>query len=138
MVLCVATLPETARVAKTLWLVGCVLASIVYGILLTLAYSCVQALRRRKHGSSYVNRGLIAYVLLVTVTATATEIFAIQGTLYGVLDVTCVGPYLHVFQPYFGPSNIITFLIALLTDGLLVSAFFFTELKGVGGSSLQI
>lgn len=127
MILCVSTFPETAHFAKTLWLVGCALASIVYGILLILAYSCAQALRRRKSGSPNVNRGLIIYVLLTAMITTAAEVLVIQRTLLAVLDETCVGPYLHVFSPYFGPFNVVSFSITLLTDGLLVSTTSFAK-----------
>lgn len=121
MVLCVTTLPETAHLAKTLWLLGCVLASVAYGVLLVLAYSCLQALRNRKHGSPSLNRGLTIYVFAVIAITTAAEVIGIKDTLYGVLDTSCPGPYLHVFQPYFGPPDIVNFMIPLLTDGLLVS-----------------
>lgn len=129
MALCKSTFPETAHFAKTLWLLGCVLESIAYGVLLALAHSCFQALRKRTHGSPYINTGLIIYVLLVVVTTTAVEATAIKSTLYGVLDNTCVGAYLHVSHPYFGPPDVISFLITLLTDGLLVSTF--CPLEGV-------
>lgn len=142
MVLCVSTAPETAHLAKTLWLLGCMLASITFGILLMLARSCLQALYKRKNRNPYVNRGLAIYVWLVIVIATGTEIIAIRDTLYGVLDETCVGPYLHVFQPYFGPPDIFNFLIALLTDSLLVSTVCALEYDGhsyfrLGGATLS-
>lgn len=123
MVLCATTPPETAYVAKTLWFLGCTIGSIAYGILLVLAYSCIQSLHRRSDGGgrSDINKGLTIYVLLVVVIATSLEVLGIQHTLYGVLDETCVGPYLHVFQPFLGPSDLVSFLMTLLTDSLLVS-----------------
>ena len=54
--LCVNTFPETAHFVKTLWSLGCVLASIAYGVLLVLAYSCFQTLRVIKHGNLYVKK----------------------------------------------------------------------------------
>lgn len=121
MVLCTSTLPQTPHTVKTNWLLGCILASIAYGVLLVLAHSCFQALRKRTHGSPYINGGLIVYVLFLVVITTTVEVTAIKSTLHGVLDSTCVGPYLHVIHPYLGPPDVASFLMTLLTDGLLVS-----------------
>lgn len=121
---CVSTFPETSRFSKTVWLLGCVLEAIAYGILLSLAFTCFQALRKRKGGSRRVNRGLIAYTLISTALATAVEALDLTRTFYAVLDDTCVGPYMHVPHPYLGQIDIVAFLTTLLTDGLLVSTVF--------------
>ncbi len=118
------TLPETSKFAKTLWILGCALSSIVYGILLVLAHSCFTALRKRRHRNPRINRCLIGCRLLVVMIGTAVEVIDIKQTLYGVLDDTCLGAYLHVSRPYAGPIDIVAFLMTLLTDGVLVSAQF--------------
>lgn len=120
---CVATLPETGNFAKTLWILGCILSSIVYGILLVLAHSCFTALHKREHRKLHVKRGLTVYVLLVVVGGTAVELLNIKQTLYGVLDDTCIGAYSHVSHPYTGPGDIAAFLMTLLTDGVLVRIY---------------
>lgn len=121
---CVSTFPETSRFAKTMWLLGCVSQGIGYGILLLLAFTCFQALRKRKGGSPRINKGLIVYTLLSAALATAAEVTNITLTFRAVLDDTCVGPYLHLPDPYLGPADIVSFMATLLSDGLLVSAMF--------------
>lgn len=118
---CVSTFPETRRFAKTMWLLGCVLEAIGYGILLPLALTFFQALRKRKGGNARVKRGLIAYILVSAALATAVEVSDLVKTFYAVLDETCVDPYMHLPHPYLGPRDILSFMTTLLTDGLLVS-----------------
>ncbi len=124
---CVSTFPETTRFAKTVWLLGCVLESMAYGLLLLLAFTCFRALRKRKGGSPRVNRGLAIYTVVSAVLATVVEVVDLERTFYAVLDDTCVGPYMHVPHPYLNPSDIVSFMTTLLTDGLLVSTAFLTR-----------
>lgn len=117
---CSATLPYTARFIKTTWLVGCALSGICYGLLVSLSYISLDALRKREKGNPRVNRFLIGYVLLTILVGTAAEVGDIKGTIDGVFNDNCHSDYLQPPNPYIGHIDIVFLVINLLTDGLLV------------------
>lgn len=119
---CQDVFPDTTRLVRVSWLVGCILSSIGYGALLVLGYACFVTLRQQKRGNPRINKGLTAYVLLTVILVTVAEAIDIELTIAGVLDEACLFDDLRLPDPYIVRFALLFVLINLTTDGLLVSA----------------
>jgi hypothetical protein len=115
----------TARDLKTTWLLGCLLGSIFYGILVQIGYDCLTMLRiKRNETNRGVMTALMLYVAIILVVGTVEEALTIHITLDGVLGdtVMCEGDGTRPPSLFAGPINIIFLTVGLITDGSLVSS----------------
>jgi hypothetical protein len=129
---CHSSFPDTTRIVRLSWIVGCVLSSIGYGALVVLGHACYVGLRRRdaQNGRSLRvnrNRALIIYVVLALILGTVAEVVDITLTVNNALDDVCFFQNLQPPNPYLGLFDIIFLLINITTDGLLVSLLFIEQ-----------
>jgi hypothetical protein len=116
---------STTRDLQTTGLLGCLIGSIFYGILVQIGYDCLTMLPKKRNDT---NRGVITalmlYVAVILVVATVGEAWTIRITMDDVLGNTLMceadGASLPP-NPFAGPINIVFLAVGLITDGSLVS-----------------
>ncbi|KAF7761264.1 hypothetical protein Agabi119p4_10673 [Agaricus bisporus var. burnettii] len=122
---CSSALPNSTRLVRLSWIVGCLLSGIGYGALVVVGHACYVGLRQSdsqsgSHPRINNHKLLITYVVFTLVLATATEVAEIFVTLDGILDDVCFFQGLQPPNPYLGRFAITVWLTNITTDGLFV------------------
>lgn len=104
------------------WILGMTLAGISYGVLLTLSIICIVHLCRItkvSKGDGFWNRRHFfqGFVMVVLALNTTLQVYHIDEFIYAVFYINPD----KLVKFYWNLSNINVLLLAMLTDGLLVS-----------------